>query len=244
MTATNYAYQMYDEEKMARAYGRGLSISTKKSVEVCKWLSGKSVKQAKIMLEEVIVLKRAVPYRRFNQELAHQRATGSGGYPVNVAKAILAILKSAESNASAKGLSASSLKIAHICAHLGSRPFRYGRKRRVKAKRTHIEIVLEEGKDLSKKTSTAKTVKKYDKKVNAVKPKVEKSENVVGTDSKKDKVDDNKESKLKDDKSNSAKDADVESDVKDGDNVSKKESKQDVGESKPVDDKKSKDDVE
>ena len=164
MTATKYAFQEYDEKTMSRAYGRGLSISTKKSVEVCNWIKGKSVSNAIKMLEEVIALKRAVPYRRFNQELAHQRNTGSGGFPVNVAKSILYLLKSAEANAVSKGLNSSSLRIEHICAHLGSRPFRHGRKRRVKAKRTHIEIVLREFAAKSQKATKTKEPAKVAKK--------------------------------------------------------------------------------
>ena len=153
MTATKYAFQEYDEKTMARAYGRGLSISAKKAVEVCHWIKGKSLSNAIKMLEDVVALRKAVPYVRFNQELAHQRATGSGGFPVNVAKSVIFLLKSAEANATSKGLNESSLRIVHICAHTGSRPFRHGRKRRVKAKRTHVEVVLKETEKKAAKSS-------------------------------------------------------------------------------------------
>ena len=180
MTATNYAFQEYDEGTMSRAYGRALSISTKKSVEVCNWIKGKSLSSALKMLEDVVAMRKAVPYSRFNQELAHQRATGPGGFPINVAKNVILILKSAEANASAKGLNTSSLKIVHICAHLGSRPFRHGRKRRVKAKRTHIEVVLQEVASKSKSSKSSKSdSKKTDSKIKAPEKAPEKSQENV-----------------------------------------------------------------
>jgi large subunit ribosomal protein L22 len=154
---TAYAFQGYDEKTMARAMGRSLSISTKKSVEVSKWIKGKSVAKAKDMLQSVIALKNAVPYRRYNQELAHQTSVGSGGYPVKVCEAILALVEAAEANATNKGLNTSHLTITHVCAHLGSRPMRYGRKRRVQAKRTHVELVVQES---AEKKLTAKEAKK------------------------------------------------------------------------------------
>ncbi len=168
MSETRYAYQGYDEDTMTRVYGRSLPVSTKKSVEVCRLIRGRSVAQAKALLSEVVALKRAVPYKRYNQELAHQKNTGSGGFPVAVCENIIKLLRSAEANASAKGLDEDSLKIVHSCAHLASRPMRYGRKRRVKAKRTHIEIVVK-AMEKSKKTKAAK-------KPAADKPAAEKSE--------------------------------------------------------------------
>ncbi|MFW6230498.1 MAG: 50S ribosomal protein L22 [Nanoarchaeota archaeon] len=156
--AANYAFQQYDETSMARAYGRALSVSTKKAVETCKWVKGKSLSQARKMLEDVVALRRAVPYTRFNQELAHQRNTGSGGFPVTVCKEMLLLLKSAEANATAKGLNTEALTVEHACAHLASRPMRYGRQRRIKAKRTHLEIVLKEG--VQKKDEPAKKADK------------------------------------------------------------------------------------
>ena len=167
MTNTNYAYQGFKEETMSRVYGRSLPISMKKSVEVCRLIRGRSVNQAKALLKEVAALKRAVPYKRFNQELAHQKNVGSGGYPVHVSQHIVKLLNSVEANASAKGLNEDSLKIVHACAHLASRPMRYGRKRRVKAKRTHIEIVVQEM-EKSKKSKQVKSAKKEVKPVEKV----------------------------------------------------------------------------
>ncbi len=176
MSNTKYAFQSFDEAKMSRAYGSSLAISSKKAVETCKWIKGKKTGDAVKMLSDVIALKRAVPYRRFNQELAHQKSVGPGGYPINVCKSILQLVKSAELNAGAKGLNTESLRIVHVCAHTASRPFRYGRKSRVKAKRTHVELVVEELEQKKAKPTKSKSAKATES-AKAEKPK-EKAESV------------------------------------------------------------------
>jgi large subunit ribosomal protein L22 len=133
---------------MAKAYGRDLSISTKNSVEICREIRGKPLDKAKRFIEMVISKKSAVPMKRYLSEAGHKRGIGPGRYPIKTAKEILKIIKSAESNAQNKGLSTKDLFIVHICAHLASRPLHFGRKRRIKMKRTHIEVVLAERKQV------------------------------------------------------------------------------------------------
>ncbi|MEM2138685.1 MAG: 50S ribosomal protein L22 [Candidatus Woesearchaeota archaeon] len=151
-----YSFQEEVNDNMAKAMGRDLSISTKKSVEIANYLRGKKLSFAKKFLEKVVDLKSAVPMRRFNRDTGHKRAIGPGRYPAKTAKEVLSILKSAESNAISKGLSSNDLIIYHIAAHKASSPWHYGRKRRQKMKRTHLEVVLIEKKDLkdSKKEKT------------------------------------------------------------------------------------------
>jgi len=133
-----YAFQKFEKEKMARAYGRDLPISTKQSIEICKLIKGKSVEKAKKILENVE--KKAVPFTRFNRDVGHKPGIGPGRYPIKTAKNILKVLKNAETNASQKGLS--DLVIIHSCCHKAARSWHYGRKRRQKNKRSHIEIIL------------------------------------------------------------------------------------------------------
>lgn len=140
---TNYSFKNTNDN-MAKAYGRDLSISTKHSVEICNRLRGKQLDKAKSMLEKVIAMEQPIKMTRHVGDLGHKRGIGPGRYPVNAAKGILAILKSAESNALNKGLSTADLQIIHVAAHRAARPWHYGRQRRRKMKRTHIEIVLSE----------------------------------------------------------------------------------------------------
>ncbi|MBS3138088.1 50S ribosomal protein L22 [Candidatus Woesearchaeota archaeon] len=140
----------------AKAVGRDLPISMKHSVEVCAFVKGKDLQHAKQLLKEVIVLKRAVPYYRFNQDLGHKKGMASGRYPQKTAKEILKVIESAEVNAQFKGMNTSRLRIAHLAAHLASRPFQSGRHRGRKMKRTHIEVIVQEYKKQDKEQKSDK----------------------------------------------------------------------------------------
>lgn len=142
--ALKYAFSDYNKELMARAVGRDLSISKKQSVEICKWIRQKPLIRAKKMLEEVIAMKTAVPYTRFNWNVGHRPGMGPGRYPITACAQILAILKSAEANAQAKGLNTGNLVIVHCNAQKAPSPLHYGRQRGTHMKRTHIEMVLQE----------------------------------------------------------------------------------------------------
>jgi large subunit ribosomal protein L22 len=141
------------KENMARANGRDLPISTKKAVEICNALRGKSVEKAKQYLERVTELKQAVPMKRFNRDTGHKAGMAAGRYPIKTAEDILMVIKSAESNAQNKGLSTKDMIILHLCAHTASKPWHYGRKKRQKMKRTNLEVVLVEHKAEHKEVS-------------------------------------------------------------------------------------------
>jgi len=140
-----YRYSTELKENMSKAVGLGLPISSKTSREVCAKLKGMKLDKAKILLENVIDLKAAIPFKRYNGDVPHQKNTGPGRFPVKISEKVLKVLKSAEANAQFKGLSINDLFIKHISAQRGSKTIRYGR-RHNKAKRTNIEVVLEEKK--------------------------------------------------------------------------------------------------
>lgn len=158
MTTYNYSLSNFNKELMSKAVGLSLPISTKISIEVCNFIRYRKLAEAKKILANVVEEKQAVPIKRFNKELAHRRAIGPGRYPITVAAEILKILKSAESNAQLQGLSTSNLVVKHIRANRASRPWKAGRHRGRLAKRTHIEVVLEEVK--AEKTQKSETSKK------------------------------------------------------------------------------------
>lgn len=142
----DYRYAgVYNKETMAKAVGRDVVISTKNSVEIAKMIKGMTIEKAKARLQEVIDMKKAVPYTRFNDHVAHRKGIGGPGrFPQKTAAEILKILESAEVNAQFKGLDTNSMTINHICAHKAARPWKHGRQGRRKAKRTHFEIILAE----------------------------------------------------------------------------------------------------
>jgi large subunit ribosomal protein L22 len=134
------------KENMAFAVGLNLSISTKKAVEVCNFIRKRRLNKAREILQDIIDLKKPIPMKRYNRDTAHKKNIGPGKFPVKTAKNILNILKSAEMNAQNKGLNTHHLVIEHISAKKASTPWHYGRQRRRKMKRTHLEIVLKEHK--------------------------------------------------------------------------------------------------
>ncbi len=138
-----YNYSTKVKENFGKAVGRSLDISTKHSVEVCSFIRGKTLQNAKKLLNEVIGKKRAVPYKRYKRELPHRPGMASGRYPVKTCMGILNILKSAEANAQFKGLGVNDLVIRHISAQRGPTTRHFGR-RRTMSKRTHLEVVVEE----------------------------------------------------------------------------------------------------
>jgi large subunit ribosomal protein L22 len=129
---------------VAKAIGRDLSISTKQSIEVCNHIRNKTVKQARQILEDAIALKRAIPFKRFTNGLGHKKGMAAGRYAPSTCKAILAVVNSAVANAENKGLQGTT--IVHINAQQAARPYHYGRKRRAKMKKTHIEVIVGEAK--------------------------------------------------------------------------------------------------
>ncbi|MBW2988985.1 50S ribosomal protein L22 [Candidatus Woesearchaeota archaeon] len=167
--AYKYSTKKYDKENMARAVGRSIPISTKFSVEICNLIRNKKTGRAKEILKNVIAGKEAIEFKRFKRDLSHKKGMGPGRYPKNASIEILKLIECAEANAQFKGINTSDLYIPHINAQLASRPWRYGRQRRRKAKRTHIEIIVQESenkkaKEKGKKEKNKEAPKKEPKK--------------------------------------------------------------------------------
>lgn len=141
----------------ARALGRSLNISPKHSQEICRLLRGMPLEKAKKTLERVMHMQEAVPFKSHYHNLGHRRGkVGPGRYPILASKEILMILKSAEANAQHMGMTVANLCITHIIAQQGPK---ISRRAGHKAKRTHIEVVLNESKAETSKTGSKKSVK-------------------------------------------------------------------------------------
>jgi len=138
-----YAFQK-NQENSAKACGRALSISTKKSVEIANAIRGKPLQKTIDYLERVMKMEKAIPIRKYGRDTAHKKEIGPGKYPVKAVKEILNIIRSAASNAQNKGMDTKSLYIEHISAHKASQPWHSGRQRRSRMKRAHIQVVLKE----------------------------------------------------------------------------------------------------
>ena len=70
------------DEFTAKVNGMSLNISTKQSIEICSFIRNKDLQKAKKILNDVISLKRSVPFRRFNDGVGHKEK-GPGRYPIH-----------------------------------------------------------------------------------------------------------------------------------------------------------------
>jgi len=155
MAQHNYSFQGM-KDNMVRAVGRNLDISPKESIEICTYVRGRPLTQAKMLLHQSIDMIRAVPLRRFSNGAGHRSGMGPGRYYPKACSAILKIIESAEANAKNKGFNSNDLKLIHIAMQIGPKNWHYGRQRRSIFKNSHIEVVLAEVKGLSDKKAEHK----------------------------------------------------------------------------------------
>src|SRR3989338_4823127 len=145
------------EHKEAMARGNDLQVAWKSGVMVGNFIRGKTVTKAKTLLQQVIDMKVAVPFTRFNKDRGHKKGEiAAGRYPVNTAKEILNLLYSAESNAINMRMKASSLLVSRFIGNRGATSWRFGRQKRRQAKRSHIQLFLAEQKQEAKPVKAEK----------------------------------------------------------------------------------------
>lgn len=157
MVGYRYSWNVY-EENMARAVGRDLPISFKQSVEITKHLRNMELARANAYLDRVISEKEAVSFSRFTNGLGHKPGMASGRYPLNACTRIKELLQQVEANAQTKGLG--KCKIIHISTQKADRPFHHGRHSRIRMKRAHVEVIVQE---IEAKKDPKKHHKKGDK---------------------------------------------------------------------------------
>lgn len=128
MARIRYSYKPKSEENAVRAMGYEIPISFKHAVEICAAIRGKKVLNAMKFLEDVINLKKPVPFRKYKKKVAHKRGLNkwyAGRYPQKAAKYILDVLKNLVANAEYKGLNKDELILVHAQAKKGRKLKRY-----------------------------------------------------------------------------------------------------------------------
>ena len=144
-----YSIKELDEARTVKASLREIDVSPKWSREVCRAIIGLTIPEAKKLMEDVIAMRRMIPYCRHKKNRAHHAETkGAGGYPVKVAKHMLKLLDSLEANADFKGLDPDEVVIVHAAAHKARRirkfmPRAFGRATPYDKQLVHIEVVGE-----------------------------------------------------------------------------------------------------
>jgi large subunit ribosomal protein L22 len=138
-----------DPEKTSKALGKELRISRKHAHEIATAIKGMKLDTARKFLEDVSVLKRAVPYRRYVKNIPHRKGMCTGRYPQKAAKEFLKLLKNIESNATYKGLDPEDMRITHIATKKGhtfrgSFPRAQGRATPKNHETVSVEVIMEE----------------------------------------------------------------------------------------------------
>jgi len=148
--ATNRNYTtVSDPDISAKAVAKDQHISPKFAREVAGMVRGMMVEKAVATLEEVIAMERPVPLKRYKKRVSHKKGVGPGRYPVKVSEAVLAVIKSAMSNAEYKGLDASNMAITTITIARGQTipghmPRAQGRATQWNQETANIEVIIEE----------------------------------------------------------------------------------------------------
>ncbi len=124
----------------AIALGKNLHASMKQCMYICKFIKKKSIDEAINYLQEVIKMKKLIP---FKGEIPHRHAEGimSGRYPVNASKLMINILKGLKGNVLANQMDLDKAKIYYASASWASRPSKRGGGR---FKRTNVILKAKE----------------------------------------------------------------------------------------------------
>jgi large subunit ribosomal protein L22 len=135
-------------EKTSKAMGKELHISRKQAHEIATAIKGMNLEIAQKFLENVAILKQAVPYKRFNRNVPHKRGMCSGRYPQKAAKEFLKVIKNAQSNATYKGLDPITMRITHIATkkghtYMGQFPRAQGRATPKRGETVTVEMIAE-----------------------------------------------------------------------------------------------------
>ena len=84
MARTDYS-QKVKGDTIAKAKANELNMSPKHSIEIATFIRHQRVNDAIAYLNEVVKLKKAIPFRRFNRNVAHKRGLpgnwDAGRYP-------------------------------------------------------------------------------------------------------------------------------------------------------------------
>jgi large subunit ribosomal protein L22 len=151
MAKFKYAFQNFDSTRHVRASIREKQISHKHAREIAVAIKGLSIEKARDYLQNVISMKNAVAFRRYNKQVGHKSDPGvmSGRYPQKSATEFLKLLDNLESNAEYKGMDLDRLKIINATVHKGVLIKRFipramGRATPKNNVMTHVELVAQE----------------------------------------------------------------------------------------------------
>lgn len=155
-----YSFSGKIESNMVKASNPSAPISFKEAQEIANLVRGRSLKFAENYLNEVLIGKKAVPYKIFNKDVPHRKGLGPGRYPVKTIKYILGLFSNLKANAKAKNLDAEKLKIVFFVGERGNKSYGSRRGNRVEKKSCKLYIIASsEAVALEKRTKKAEEKK-------------------------------------------------------------------------------------
>jgi large subunit ribosomal protein L22 len=127
-------------------------ISPKHAIEIARFVKGKTLDEAEAYLHDVVDLKKAIPFKRFNRNVAHKRGLvgwDAGRYPRKASEVYLRLFNSVRKNAEYSGLDTDKLRIIHVSANRGIRrrsfmPRAMGRATPKDRQTVNIEMIVSE----------------------------------------------------------------------------------------------------
>ncbi|KAG2176119.1 hypothetical protein INT43_005352 [Umbelopsis isabellina] len=165
-----YAATPSNPSKSSLSRGSYLRVHFKNTHEVAAAITGMKLSKAFTYLGDVQEHKQAIPFRRFNGGVgrtaqAKPFKTTQARWPVKSVKFVLDLLKNAESNAEAKGLSVEDLHVANIVVNQAPKQRRrtyraHGRINPYLSHPCHIEVILSEKGESVQKEDSGKKVSK------------------------------------------------------------------------------------
>jgi len=148
MPKFGYSFNDYREVSDVRGSLREVDVSPKEARELAVYLKGKTLDAARDELQEVIAMKRLIPFRRYNSKMAHHPVDGfrTGRYPVKAARLYLKLLDNVEAAAEFRGFDPSKMVLVHVAAYPGRKlkrfiPRAFGRSSPKNRVLVHMEMV-------------------------------------------------------------------------------------------------------
>ena len=151
MARINYSNDIKGAQ-FARGKVNEAPISPKHAIEIGRFIKGMNLVSAEAYLQDVVALKKPIPFKRFNRNIAHKRGLDkwdAGRYPEKASRVYLKLLNSLKKNAEYDGLDTENLIIIHVSANRGMRrrgfmPRAMGRATPKDRESVNIEIIVEE----------------------------------------------------------------------------------------------------
>lgn len=127
------------KKESAAVRAPGIHISKRHGMYICSFIKGKDIDKALSELHEVILLKRAIP---FKGEIPHRKGKMmSGRYPVAAAKLFIPLLKNLKGAVLFNGMDLAKTRISSAYTNFAPRPQRRGG---TKGKRASVTIEARE----------------------------------------------------------------------------------------------------